>query len=192
VIFQNYIIENIEFPQNIESLIFKGCSFVQNLRTLPQNLKRLEIIGGEIRSINFLPKSLEILNCYQCKVRSIDYLPESLKELYCNQIKVLPNLPNSLTVLDCEQCNFISMKSLPPTLKILNCSYNEKLTYIPKLPQTLEKFEYNGCTSLRSHPDIPSSLLKSQETNVNNLQENQRKKTSLKKIIAYYICFIDS
>jgi len=189
--FTNYIIENIEFPQNVETLIFKGCYFVQDLKTLPSNLKRLEIIGGEIRFITFLPKSLEFLNCYQCKLREIVYLPESLTEFHCNfnQVKVLPAFPEKLTILNCEQCQLISLKQLPRNLKTLNCGYNEKLKLIPKLPESLEIFEYQGCYDLISIPDIPHSV----NNQTNNIQKNniQKKKSSIKSTILYYLCFID-
>ena len=117
--------------QEDKSKIIKLNLSDRNLTKLPDlseyiSLKYLYCFNNNLTSLPELPKSLEILDCNNNKLTKLPELPNTLTTLYCdnNYLTSLPELPNTLEFLLCYNNNLTSLPELPKSLTTLICENN--------------------------------------------------------------------
>jgi hypothetical protein len=94
----------------------------------------------------------ELSLCYNKNIYLPIGLPNSITKINCNcsNIMDLSNLPTNLQELRCTGCYLDNnqFKNLPKGLQILDCSYNNLITELLELPDSLEYLNYSGCKNL--------------------------------------------
>ena len=132
------ILEDLDFPSNVDSLIIinsytytniiRKPNVIHKVNNLPKNLLQLKIIApNTIYDLSNLPISIIILDISECIKANLDYLPEGLKILYLPEhsknydyvynLSDLSNLPISLIEIHIGSMIFSSIGEL---LKKLN------------------------------------------------------------------------
>ena len=121
------------------------------IKDIPEN----SIIVGEVDQI-YIKKIYNKLDLSRVECRLIGYENQKYKSIK-NHI-----LPNSLDVLDIINNNVTHLPDiLPNNLRVLYCSgnYLENLSNI-KLPNSLEKFQCNGCICGKPDDDLSTDISK--------------------------------
>ena len=171
-------ITHIEKLINLDEFSCYNCEGTE-LPKLPENLRKLEWIGGSLSKTSNLPINLSILHISSNKITQIESLPNSLREfdisnnqlvsvinlpnsikileIGYNQIQEIGNLPNDLTILTCENNQIKSLPTLPQNLQFLNCG-NNKLITLPELPNNLVRLYCENNVDMTCLPLLPNSL----------------------------------
>ena len=150
--FSAFLVE--KFPNcMIGNQLDASCPSIINEETLSLNGLQISSLEGLEAFVN-----LKTLECLENNLKSLPTLPASIVKLDCsmNQLTSLPNLPSSLEELSCAVNKLTSLPSLPAQLKIIYCNFNE-ITALPRLPKDLE---YLACGSnkITCLPTLPSSI----------------------------------
>lgn len=124
----NEPIDNIVFPDNIETLYF-GDEFNQRIDNLPKNLIHLTVGKRFNQPLDNLPSKLETLFLREDFNQPLDFLPQSLRELHigANFNHPLDNLPKKnlrdLFFMD-EECIFNHrLDNLPESIQNIQVSW---------------------------------------------------------------------
>ena len=166
-------------PNNVKKLDCNSNKLT-TLPTLPINLIELNCSFNKLTNLPTLPINLITLNCSFNKLTTLPILPNNVKKLDCNSNKLtnLPILPNNLNHLDCYNNKLLNLPILPNTLKILNCNIN-KLNNLSILPINLEILNCNN-NNLTNLPILPNTLIEldcsdNQLVNLPNIPNNLQK-----------------
>jgi hypothetical protein len=124
----------------------------------PHGLKNIHLFCCDNLNIQEFPLSVEIIGI-QGRTGSFPALPAGLLELSTNNY-IFNELPEGLLKMDISYCEKLSMiPKLPNTLQELRlCSLSSATNFMSSLPENLKSLEINLCENLKIPNHLPENL----------------------------------
>jgi Leucine-rich repeat (LRR) protein len=180
VSFERSNLKIIPFKINFVYELNLAFNHIENLETIPKNVRYLNLSKNELKTLEGAPDSLIKLDVSWNKIDSLKGLKEGLKilDIKCNEdISFLKFLPKSVKVLDVSDIDiypnefhegleelhcfaiYENFKGFPSTLKKIYVNgINDVLKSLEGLPEGLERLNVSDSRELKSTKYLPRTV----------------------------------